>query len=583
MTTTAPETTTAPDTTSVITAVPAPIALQHITTQSNAGSDLTISSVESSDTGITEWLTADDSVDYQYTFHEFSFHEFNISGGDNQGQDGETCPDAWLMILEGAPPTEPLKPILPKTCNANVNILLPELTILTNSRTATIYLKKNNGAGSFNVTRRLLVGIPFVDSPTDLTEMKTDSNLTISSVDYAGSDTGISAWQTAAKQAPRVNYLFDFHEFNVPGGDNEVGRSDPRQETETCPDAWVMILEGAPPSTTELPKVILPKTCSSNVNTNFPDFPDLNVTTTSNTSTIYFKNDGKGNFTVTRSLPLHPKPPPLSQPQCMWNCTWKENPFFSKVGYWRLGGWGDTKLYQPKICQDKDRRNCVKVYFSLPQMPSNLTCLEDCFDVVKEQIKREERGVLKCLGNDVITRNRTTSYDKNIDCLVVITKSKPKDNPDDNHNHLQENDVAEYKRRKNTKYENNGRKRREAETLVKQPDDLPILTESDSDSEMPIDTKEFHRLIATEALEMALVFCIMASLDARRKLPSLRYPTKEFYRGPQLWDGKVCSPFLPDFFESKEEGGKEEGRKEGRSTSSKTRLFGPGSSTVDRY
>ena len=175
--------------------------------------------------------------------------------------------------------------------------------------------------------------------------------------------------------------------------------------------------------------------------------------------------------------------------------------------------------------------------------------------------------------NDEIKLQRNTSYDEDIDCLVYITKSEPREDRNEEHNHVQGNDLSERK----TRNENNigGRKKREAETLDTRQDAV------EAGLDVTVDTRQFHKLIATEPLEMALVFCIMASLDARRKLPSLSYQTREFYRGPQLWDGDVCSAFLPKFFEIDTKNDTKDD-----STQSNPRLFGPASITVnidDRY
>ena len=381
-------------------------------------------------------------------------------------------------------------------------------------------------------------------------------DLEISSEDV-DSINGVSAWMTAAievKDDGRLSYQFIFDTFDVPGGD------------EACPDAWVMILEGDTSSTNA---VILNKTCDANKDINL--LQDLKVPPTSfSNATIYFKNNLNGKFKITRRLFVKPKTAFFSKPRCMWDCQWKENPFFSKVGFWRLGGWGDRNQEIPQVCGPQDRVNCIKVYFSLPQIPKDLMCLKDCFEIVQQEICNEDRSVLKCLRSPNIVNFNSTSDDKDIDCLLDLTKEKPRDDPNERHNHIQANDLSELEADRVTPSTIIRRKRRATDIRQTDANEARLV--------QTVSTNKFWKLIPTEPLEMALMFCIMANLDARRRLPSLKFPTREYYRGASIWNQTDCSSFFPKSFADKSECDV----KKQEAKVSNSRLFGPASSPVAR-
>ena len=225
-----------------------------------------------------------------------------------------------------------------------------------------------------------------------------------------------------------------------------------------------------------------------------------------------------------------------------------------KTAFWRIGGWGDTTELLPTPCEEGDAVNCIKVYFSLSQIPTNLDCLDDCFEEVKSANENSE--IRKCVER--LEGNTATSNDKDIDCLVFITKAVHVRESSGDRNLQQDNLLTEIVADRYPNFEiEGGRKRREVETQL-------------------VNTDRFDRLIPSEPLEMALSFCIMANLDARRRLPSLRFPKDEFYRGPQIWNGTDCSVFLPNFEEDLEK------PKQTNDKPATTKLFGPASSTVGR-
>ena len=283
---------------------------------------------------------------------------------------------------------------------------------------------------------------PTVDDQYDPKDNETTNELNISSRNYTMNNPGTFAWTTTARATvddPRLYYQYTFDKFEVPGGPQE-------QDGDPCPNAWVMILKGNDPTVSS--EVILDKTCNANKDINLVEDPVSNKATTTTefpNSTIYFKNDGNAEFEVTRTLETYVKPPILSNPRCMWDCQWRENKFFRKIGFWRFGGWGDNNADVPDICgpQDKDYKNCIKIYFSSPKIPRNLSCLEDCFDVVKEEIRLQEPEILKCFDNNAIANFRSTSDDEDIDCLLDRVKEEPSDDRNESHNHVQGNDLAD--------------------------------------------------------------------------------------------------------------------------------------------
>ena len=101
-----------------------------------------------------------------------------------------------------------------------------------------------------------------------------------------------------------------------------------------CSSEWVRVFDG----NTEL----LQKTCNANAQL------DNNMTATvvikqsiSTKITVFFKtrdrkrNDGGTGFNLTRTIVLAPKLK-LSSDQCLWDCTWRPNPFFRAFKGWNF-------------------------------------------------------------------------------------------------------------------------------------------------------------------------------------------------------------------------------------------------------
>ena len=97
--------------------------------------------------------------------------------------------------------------------------------------------------------------------------------------------------------------------------------------------------------------------------------------------------------------------------------------------------------------------------------------------------------------------------------------------------------------------------------------------DSESDEDCDSDTDGFsvsntadapmRNFVPKEPMDIALMFCIMANLDARRRLPS---PEEEaafpFYAGERVWSKslfKTCNTFLPTIYSDDEEEKVEEG------------------------
>ena len=55
--------------------------------------------------------------------------------------------------------------------------------------------------------------------------------------------------------------------------------------------------------------------------------------------------------------------------ECLWDCEWQHNPFYKGVLQW------NTKLRESNFTTD----NTHLLLFTSPQVPRNLTCLQDCF------------------------------------------------------------------------------------------------------------------------------------------------------------------------------------------------------------
>ena len=420
-----------------------------------------------------------------------------------------------------------------------------------------------------------------VDSKVELNQR--DQNITI----IVGTELAIlTRWHMKSEvEGKNLRLLFIFENLNA---DTAVTRnttqispaSDTNEpEAEECPDEWIMILEGAPPTGTTVSKdkVLLPKMC----NFTFPA-SGMSVLSKSNEATVYFKKVDESGFRLNRTILIDYTPPTFSNPKCLWDCKWKDNPFFRKTVFWRYGGWGNTSTPIPDICRDTDIEKCVQVYLSLPKIPEDLLCLSDCFTNVVSEIERNDEDSLKCSDNNLIKDGRGTSFDENIDCLVHFARSEPlkrnERDPNRNRNNIRSDQFVEAQANRLTRQEEAQRSRRRNRKRNKRD------VGGGSAETRLVDVDDFHKLVPLDPLGIAIVICIMANLDKQERLPDLRFPKDEFYKGVPIWNEKDCTDadtesFLPTFFEEREEGGKgtsSKGRK------SNTKLFGPGSSSVQR-
>ena len=275
---------------------------------------------------------------------------------------------------------------------------------------------------------------------------------------------------------------------------------------------------------------------------------------------------------LNRTILIDHTPPTLSNPECLWDCKWKDNPFFRKTIFWRYGGWGNTSTVIPNICQDNDIEKCVQVYLSLPKIPEDLLCLNDCFTNVVYEIERNDEDSLKCSEIEIIQAGRGTSFDENIDCLVHFARSEPfpriEGDPNINRNNIRSDRFIEAQANRLTKQEEAQRSRRR--NRIRNRRDVG----GGSAETQLVDADDFYKLVPLDPLGVAIVFCIMANLDKQERLPDLRFPKDEFYRGVPIWNEKDCTDvdpdenFLPKFFEEK-------GKSPLKGRQSNTKLFGP--------
>ena len=273
---------------------------------------------------------------------------------------------------------------------------------------------------------------------------------------------------------------------------NKRRQSNPEDE---CKAGWVMIVEGDRKMYN--PFVILPWTCL--------DKRRENVTTAfSDTAQVYFKKGewvgetGRFRLTAESLAPTNPS-------SCLWDCEWKDNPVFPETTFWRIGN--DT------ICGVFDPTLCVRIQLTMAQIPVDLTCLDDCFSNVPRKDYKEKCEAEKYPGG--------YSDDADIDCLLFNRKSDSQD-------------------RDNTYPEElvklNGPRTTTTKPIQKQ--------KPSSKTEIADDGPLFSNFLPTEPLDNALIFCIMARLDA---FPVSELPSAidGLYVGKKIWGGQTCSAFLP--------------------------------------
>ena len=261
-----------------------------------------------------------------------------------------------------------------------------------------------------------------------------------------------------------------------------------RNSDDICPEGWVMIVEGN--AKRQKPQVIQPKTCLSQ---------SFDITAHSDKAQVYLKK-GKGEPEFELAVEASKRTNPSF---CLWDCKWKANDFFEDATVWRLGGWNDKDH-----CRGDDSANCVPIQLTSPQIPEDLRCLEDCFsDIPNEAYKRNCR-----IGKYSEEYADLNSDDPDIDCILFNRKSDPQ--------------------------------ARAFNFPLSMIDEMSPTRPTEEPAALSKDTL-FSNFFPSEPLDSALVFCIMANLDARdpRRLPG--DTPGEFYMNETIWGSETCAEFLP--------------------------------------
>lgn len=268
---------------------------------------------------------------------------------------------------------------------------------------------------------------------------------------------------------------------------------------EECPDGWVMIVEGEPKRSN--PRVILKKTC----NTNKMEALERTIKVVSNRAQVYFKK-GKlqGDFQLTVE-PFAPSDPS----KCLWDCDFKVNPVFQETVFWRIGGWN---VNDP--CGEKDEDRCVRIQLTTPTIPRNLSCLDDCFFDMKRNDYKYKCRTAKYAE----TYSEPQSEDKDIDCILLNRKSQDRQDITDDFPPSLFNEWA---------------------------DGQDIVTEN-ADQTSNTAKILMNNFLPSRPSDIALMFCIMANLDARHPRRLSTNTIGQFYLDPDpIWNNENCSAFLP--------------------------------------
>ena len=351
---------------------------------------------------------------------------------------------------------------------------------------------------------------------------------------HAGYDTNgtyplglFKSWKIRVKPNLRIKLQFE-------------GRFDVKETTKTgqCNSSWVQVYDD---SNTEL----LGKTCNYNANLDINGTANIDIlVSTSRTVIVFFKtntddNPGTG-FKLTRVTV--PKVPEMSLPssdQCLWGCTWSENPFYRVFTGWFLRTKRTNKLNE----------DLVTILFTSPQIPTDLSCLKECFNVAEE---KKEQFKEECLTEGNLDGDPTNSNDPTIDCLLFKRGRRYKNNVGLRSNALNNKNIDAST--------TESRKRREVTNPLEDEEGL---------------IRNFQYLIPSTPLDIALEFCILANMNKRGVLPPLPgQPTNGvfFYNNEtNVFGGNDCSDFLPSIFTIKVD------------IVPKERNFGPSSSNVERY
>ena len=401
--------------------------------------------------------------------------------------------------------------------------------------------------------------------------------------------TGLLAWSVMVVD-PKTNIEFSFNTSSVNGrnkGKNRNrgnkkkkknrnkkktkktrrGRRRSKQDVQRDPDdecpegGWIMIVEGKPKRPN--PHVILNKTC-------LPALPSKVITAFSNRAQVYFQpGNGQTRFELTAEASDRTEPS-----MCMNDCKWKNNEFSQQKSFWRIGGWN-----VPNPCNTDDTGLCVRIQFTMSLVPEELSCLNDCFShVPKKDYKKKCRRGIQSATIVRTTDNPFLSQSDDIDIDCILFNRMP--DPEDRSSPFSLSLIPEI-----------GQRRRKSLFETRQDPPPNEATE-------PVPEEHFFsNFLPTEPLDRALIFCIMANLDARSKLLSPN-KTGEFHTDDPIWNrNETCSSFLPklDWLELPMESvsitgtlPSEEGATSSRSLSgskrgrSKTRSSGPSSAIIER-
>ena len=360
-------------------------------------------------------------------------------------------------------------------------------------------------------------------------------------------------------------YQFNFEIFDVNGEKTnkrggwkgKQGGNGSRRYRQTddpndpCPGDFVTIIEPHPldhdPESGLAAHVILDRTCNRHRE-------PLTLRSLTDYIVLIFRSDKKeeGNG---KGFKLVAEPVNCSVPRsesCLWDCEWRENPFYQLSSLWRFGGWtgtssdcenSDRLAKNPDKNPKSDTDNCVRVQFTMAKIPKDLRCLDDCFFELDSKLNRdrtyeeeEDKKPVnyerKCVAA-FPAENKDTSNDKRIDCILLNRVDK-----------------------RNTISLNERRCIFPESKIIAMAGKGRDIVESDSDPSC--DSSDFaggdqanaiKNFVPTEPMDIALMFCIMANLDARRRLPSPEgFP---FYADEPIWSKslfKTCDSFLPKIF-----------------------------------
>ena len=274
------------------------------------------------------------------------------------------------------------------------------------------------------------------------------------------------------------------------------------------------------------PFVIMNNTCLSKL-------PSSIITVYSDQAQVYFKKgSGSKEFELTVKPLDHNNPS-----KCLEDCEWKENEHYHETGFWRIGGWN-----VPNPCSfdadgdNGDEQGCVRLQFTMALVPKDLSCLDDCFSDVEREKKKYKKfckdNIRSAIEADALFRSGGDpisfigqSDDKDIDCILFNRMSdlKPEERND---TFVSLSLIPELGQRKRRSF------------FARQEDSTTPTTTTTTIAPKP---HFFSNFLPTTPSDNALVFCIMANLDARSKLNI----THGFHVTSKIWDNQTCSSFLP--------------------------------------